>query len=275
MADDCLFLSGAVAYQMFFALIPLLALVVGVLGFVYGSERAQRELVELIRSVYPSATAQETRIARQLVDGRALSLGIGVVGTIFATSAVHGSVDSALAAVLGRAQQRGIVRAYVEAFAFVGGIATLAVASFAISYGTVAAEGALEAAGLARPFRILLLGASPFFGLAAGYVLFYAIYRFVPRRRVPAASARLAALVSALLWEVAKIAFAYFTRGLGGFTAYGPLAFAAGLLTWIYVTAAIILIGAEVIKTNRATSSSPARSETTSPERVSSPKARD
>ena len=46
-----------------------------------------------------------------------------------------------------------------------------------------------------------------------------------------------------------KLAFAVLTRALGTFAAYGALAFAAGLLTWIYVTAAIILIGAEFIKT--------------------------
>jgi uncharacterized BrkB/YihY/UPF0761 family membrane protein len=55
-----------------------------------------------------------------------------------------------------------------------------------------------------------------------------------------------------VLWEVAKLAFGYFTRALGIFAAYGPLAFAAGLLTWIYLTAAIILIGAEVMKTRGA-----------------------
>jgi len=252
MADECLFLSGAVAYQIFFALIPVLALVVGILGFVYGSERAQRELVQLIRDVYPSATSQETRIARQLVDGRAISLGVGVVGTLFATTAVHSAMDNALAIVLGRSRRRTLVRGYAEAFAFVGGIALLAVLSFGISYVSVAAEGALASAGLGRIYRILLLGASPFFGLVAGYVLFYVVFRFIPTPRVPSAEARLAALVSAVLWEVAKVAFAYFTRALGGFTIYGPIAFAAGLLTWIYLTAAIILIGAEVIKTRRA-----------------------
>ena len=51
-----------------------------------------------------------------------------------------------------------------------------------------------------------------------------------------------------MLWEVAKIAFGVYTRGLGAFHVYGALAFAAGLLTWVYVTAIIILIGAEVIK---------------------------
>jgi len=69
---------------------------------------------------------------------------------------------------------------------------------------------------------------------------------------VPHTAARRAALVSAVLWEVAKIAFGSLTRGLGIFEAYGALAFAAGLLTWIYVTAAIILIGTEVVKTQDA-----------------------
>src|SRR5216683_2511290 len=81
-ADECLFLAGGVAYQLFFALLPLLALVVGVLGFVFGVDRGQRELVQLLREIYPSASQQEVRIARELVDGRAISLGIGVVGTI-------------------------------------------------------------------------------------------------------------------------------------------------------------------------------------------------
>jgi len=252
MADECLFLSGAVAYQIFFALIPVLALVVGVLAFVFGPTQAERQLTQLIRDFYPSATAQETRIARQLVDGRALSLGFGIVGTFFATTAVHSSIDNALAMVLGRAGKRGFVRAYVEAFAFVGGMALLAALSFAISYGSVAAQSLMASAGFGATFRTVLGFVSPFFGFLAGYVLFLGIYQFVPRARVPARSARLAALVSAVLWEAAKIAFAFFTRGLGGFTAYGPLAFAAGLLTWIYVTAAIVLIGAEVIKMRQA-----------------------
>ena len=235
---------------MFFALIPLLALVVGILGFVYGSERAQQELVQLIRDIYPSATAQETRIARQLVDGRAISLGFGIVGTILATGAIHGAFDKALAAILGAGGKRGLVRGQVEAFAFVGGIGALAVISFAVSYGVLAAEGAL--ASVLGPWPRVVVGLlSPLFGLVAGYVLFYSIYRFVPRSRVRPQTARAAALVSAVLWEVAKIAFGFFTRSLGIFSAYGPIAFAAGLLTWIYVTAAIILLGAEVIKLRR------------------------
>jgi membrane protein len=218
---------------------------------VYGSERAQQELVHLIREIYPSATAQETAIARQLVAGREISLGIGIAGTLFATGAIRGALDTALAAVLGTGGKRGLVRGHAEAFAFVAGIGALAVVSFAVSYGALAAEGALVA--LLGPWpRFVATLLSPLAGLAAGYVLFYCVYRIIPRSRVEPRTARLAALVSAVLWEVAKIGFGFFTRSVGIFSAYGPIAFAAGLLTWIYVTAVIILLGAEVIKLKRA-----------------------
>src|SRR5207245_363680 len=80
--DDGAFLAGAIAYQIFFALIPLLALVIGIFGFVYGPDRAERELSEIVRSLLPAATGQETRIIGQLVQGRAISLGFGLVGTL-------------------------------------------------------------------------------------------------------------------------------------------------------------------------------------------------
>jgi membrane protein len=229
----------------------LLALIVGVLGFVFGPERAQRELVQLLRQIYPSATAQEVRIARELVDGRAVSLGIGVVGTILGASAIYSSIDTAIAVILTGGRKRTFIRGNAAAFGFVGGIALLAVFSFALSYGAQAAQDALVAAGMGGGARLFIGIGSPLLGLAAGYVFFGLIYRYLPRVPVSRASVRIAALVSAVLWEVAKVAFGFFTRGLGIFTAYGPIAFAAGLLTWVYLTAVIILIGAEVIKVQR------------------------
>ncbi len=247
--DDCAFLAGAVAYQIFFALIPLLALLVGVLAFVYGPDRAERDLVEILRDIYPSATAQETRIAHELVQGRALSLSIGVVGTIFSTMAIHGSLDRAFAAILGREGRRTFVRGHLEAAAFVAILATLAIVSFGLSFGTAAVSDALVGAGLGGLVWVGVRLLSPLAGLAIGFVFFFVVYRAIPRRRPPRRVAAEAAVVSAVLWEIAKLAFGYFTRALALFAAYGPLAFAAGLLTWIYVTAVIILFGAEVIKT--------------------------
>jgi membrane protein len=134
--------------------------------------------------------------------------------------------------ILGVGRKRSFIRGNADAFAFAGVLVVLAIVSLAVSF-------------TAGPF-------APIFGLAVGYGAFFTVYRFVPRARVRGRTLRLAALVSAVLWEVAKLAFGYFTRALALFAAYGPLAFAAGLLTWIYVTALIILFGAEVMKTRGA-----------------------
>jgi membrane protein len=248
-ADDCPFLAGAVAYQIFFALIPLLALLVGVLAFAYGPDRAENDLVQILRDIYPSATSQEARIAHQLVQGRALSLSIGVIGTIFSTMAIHGALDRALAMVLGREGRRSFVRGHLEAAGFVAALAVLALVSFGLSFGTAALSDALVGAGFGGIVWVAVRFLSPLAGLAVGLVFFYVVYRVVPRRRPSRRAAVEGALVSAVLWEIAKLAFGYFTRALALFAAYGPLAFAAGLLTWIYVTALIILFGAEVMKT--------------------------
>jgi membrane protein len=247
--DDCPFFAGAVAYQIFFALIPLLALIVGVLAFAYGPDRAEQNLIEILRDVYPSATSQETRIAHELVQGRALSLSIGVIGTLFSTMAIHGALDRALAMVLGREGRRSFVRGHLEAAGFVAVIAVLALVSFGLSFGTAALSDALVEAGFGGVVWVAVRLLSPLAGLAIGFVFFLVVYRAVPRHRPTRRAAAEGALVSAVLWEIAKLAFGYFTRALALFAAYGPLAFAAGLLTWIYVTAVIILFGAEVIKT--------------------------
>lgn len=184
---------------------------------------------------------------RSLVDGRAISFGLGLLGTLFSASAIYSSLDTALSGVFGRTGKRRYVRSQFEAMLFLLAIAGLAVASFAASFGIQAAQDLAEASG--RAGSIILLLTSPLVGLLPGIGFFFLVFRLVPRKRLTPRVALKGALVSAVLWEVAKLAFAVLTRALGTFAAYGALAFAAGLLTWIYVTAAIILIGAEFIKT--------------------------
>jgi membrane protein len=199
----------------------------------------------------PAATGQETKLVEQLVEGRALSLGLGLIGTLLTVTAVLGSIDIAISHILGREGKRAFVRERLNSAAFVLVVFVIAAASVAVSFGLEAAVDALAGSGL-RGVRLLFELASPLVGLAFGFWFFYLVFRFAPRRRVRASAVRQAALVSAVLWEIAKVGFGFLTRELAVFQAYGALAFAAGLLTWIYVTAVIILIGAEVVKTRNA-----------------------
>lgn len=254
-ADQCAFLAGAVAYQLFFAIVPLLALAIGVLGFVYGSDRAISELSVVLRLVYPVLGSEELVVVRQLSEGRGVALGLGLLGTLVSVTAIHGSLDAALASVLGTKGGRRFVRGKLEALAFAGGLLLLAIASLVISYGVQALHGPLAALGVDEQARIALQLLSPFIGAVPGFAFFYLTYRVVPRVAVGPRAARIGALVATVLWEGAKLLFGLYTRLLDAFAAYGSLAFVAGLLTWIYLTALIVLIGAEAVKLARTSTS--------------------
>lgn len=244
--DECPFYAGAVAYQLFFALIPMVLLLVGGLAFFLDEERVRVEAAAVLAQAIP--IAGERRLIDDLVESRGLSLGIGLVGTIWGVTAIHAALDRALQAVFGRASARPFIRDKIAAIAFALLLLLIAALSFAVSFVVQTLSGWFDRVGLEAAQRAVLQLLSPLWGLLAGVLLFFLIYRAIPRRRLPAVSIAIGAVVAGVLWEVAKITFAVWVRELGAFRAYGALALAAGLLTWIYLSALIVLLGAEVIK---------------------------
>lgn len=80
-------------------------------------------------------------------------------------------------------------------------------------------------------------------------LMFWMIYRFLPNRQSKQQRrvVLLAALVAALLWELAKWIFSAFLGNLGRYeTTYGSVAGVVLTLLWIYFSSQIILAGAEV-----------------------------
>jgi len=148
LVDDGPFLAGAIAYQIFFALIPLLALIIGIFGFVYGTQEAELELARIVAGLLPAATGQETKLVGQLVQGRALSLSLGLVGTLLTVTAILGSIDTAMSHILGREGRRAFVRERLNSMLFVVLVFVLAVASFAVSFGVQILATALTDTGL-------------------------------------------------------------------------------------------------------------------------------
>ncbi|OLC56429.1 MAG: hypothetical protein AUH85_06350 [Chloroflexi bacterium 13_1_40CM_4_68_4] len=243
--DDCAFMAAAVAYQIFFSLLPLLLLMVGVIALFVSSEELRVEVVSLLRGVYPGLA--DRRLVDELVNSRGLTLGVGLVGTLWSVTTIYAALDRALFGVLG-GNRRSFIRGRLQGLLLAVLLTALAVLSFALSFLVQAFTGWLHSVGIAPAPRIALELLGPLTGFVAGFVLFDLIYLIVPRRRLPRGVRVAGAFTAAALWEVAKIGFAILTREVHVFSAYGVLALAAGLLAWIYLTASIFLVGAEVMK---------------------------
>lgn len=152
-------------------------------------------------------------ISRTFWHGRALTLGmIGLVGLLLSLSVV---VTSLLVAV--REMTGGLSPGQIESYPLLNTVT---------SYF----------------WQILFAGGSYLITVA----LFVLVYRFMPRADVTLRDALPGALLAAVLWELAKYAFAWSLHYFHYDQIYGSVGAVVAVLTWSYVSSLIMLFGAQL-----------------------------
>ena len=163
--------------------------------------------------------------------GLALALGIALWGARNGARAVMTGLNIAFHA----GEARGFVRGNLVALAITlcGIVGLVALGGLSTALAVIA--GPL---GGAASFLLLFLAAT---GGAAG------LYRFAPNKPSPAWHDILpGALLFAAGWLAATAAFAFYAANFGSYNAtYGSLGAVVVLITWFYVTALLLLLGAE------------------------------
>ena len=85
--------------------------------------------------------------------------------------------------------------------------------------------------------------------------VFFQLYRFVPASRPPRASALTGAVVAAVLWELAKVAFAVYASRVGIVSRYAEAGSGLGdyfgvivaFVFWAYYSGIVFILGAYVV----------------------------
>jgi membrane protein len=76
-------------------------------------------------------------------------------------------------------------------------------------------------------------------------VLFTILYKFLPNTRITIREALTGAIVAGVLWEGAKLGFAYLLPYFHYDLLYGSIGAGIALLSWVYLSSVIMLFGAQ------------------------------
>ena len=169
----------------------------------------------------------------------------GLLMAIWSANAGMKAIFDALNVVYEEKEKRGLVRLNLTSLAFT--IAALA-AILTMIGGVIAVPLALQRLGLGeRAEWIIVLGRWPALLLLLLTAL-AVLYRFGPSR--PNAQWQwlsAGALAASLLWLVGSSLLSWYLSNFGNYTAtYGSLGAAIGLMTWMWMSAIIVLCGAEL-----------------------------
>jgi membrane protein len=266
--DNLSLIAAGVAFYAFTALVPLLGAVVLTYGLVADPAAVVRHFQDL-STMLPADAAR--LIGEQLLNvvntagskkgfGLFLALALAFWGATKAT----GAIVTALNIAYEEEETRSFVRRTLVNLAMVaGGIVLVGVAMAAIA--VFARLGSLLPE--APPVLLLLGRLVSWLALAAiGAAGVATLYRYAPDR--DAAKWRWltpGSLFAAIAWGLLTVGFGIYVANFGNYNAtYGSLGAVIVLLTWLYLTALVLLLGAEL---NAEIEHQTARDTTRGPER--------
>ena len=264
--DRVLSVAAGVTFYTLLSLAPAIAALVTCYGLISDAGTINDHLAAM-RGVLPASAIdivgeQVKRIAAKPSGTLGLTFFTSLVISLWSANAAMKAMFDALNVVYEEEERRNFFWLNVRSLTFTAGallfiiVALSAIVVLPIAFNFIGlGDGAWLIASLRWPaLLIVLLG-----GLAV-------LYRYGPsRERARWRWVGAGSVVAGLLWIVASILFSWYVSNFGNYNeTYGSLGAVIGFMTWIWISATIVLLGGEI---NAEVEHQTARDSTTSPTR--------
>ena len=244
-ADNIAILAAAVALYLFLALIPALVASLSLYGLVSTTDEVTRTIRDLTVGMPPAArdlvVTEATEIASREASGLSVGLLLSVAAALFSASKGTQALVKALNIAYNEWETRGFLRLRLLSVGLTVGIVVVVVAgvSAIVKVGNVA-EGLPGGGPVVAALRWPVLGL-----LLVGVLS--ALYRVSPDRNDPKWRwTTPGAVLAAILVALASLGLSTYTSRFGDDGESSVLGAVAVLVLWLFVSAYIILLGAEL-----------------------------
>ena len=241
--------AAGVTFYALLAIFPAIAALVALYGLV-ADPATVVEHVEKLSGLLPGGAVdvlrdQIARIAAQPRDTLGLAFVAGLAVSLWSANGGVKALFDALNVVYVERETRGFIRVTAVSLAFVvGGILFLLLAVGAV----VAVPVALHYIGIPPLGKsIIAIGRWPILFVIVALVVAL-IYRFGPDRTNPEWRwITWGSAFAAIAWLATSVLFSWYAGNFGKYNeTYGSLGAVIGFMTWIWLSALVILTGAEI-----------------------------
>ena len=240
----------SVAANAILSLFPFIVMTWTIERHVFHSPAMEAVLGDMLRYFLPAHQDFVVKNMGLLAHARGKVQVISVITLLISTSGVFLPLEIALNRVWGVTKNRSYLMNAVISLGLAFSVGLLALFSIAF---TTAQNRLLTWLFLGRTQNFV-------FGFLAHAVLqlsaaifsigiFFLIYWILPNRKLPVAAVLPTAVVTGLLWELAKRIYVFVLPWLDLESAYGPFSVSVSLMIWAFLTGLILLAGAQMSAT--------------------------
>ncbi len=239
-------LAAAIAFWAFFSIFPLLIGIFSLAGYFLKSAELQARIFEMVTEMFPGSADLVRNNLDAVVQYRGTMSFVGIGGLFWTASKGFGAITRAVNQALGAKRTHNFIVLKLRNFLMAVAVSILAISSVGV---TLAFEIVLESRFLER-FEIEGLQMSRLKSWTLSSLLifltFALIYKLAPYVRTRWRQVVPGAILAAILFELLKASFVFYLDKVAHFEAvYGSLSSIIVLLLWLYLSAVILILGAE------------------------------
>lgn len=239
-------LGAALSFSFLLCLAPLALLFFSGAGFLLASDQAAGSVVKVATSLLPGYSAEILGVLDLLNQERRVTGTLGVVGLVVFATPLFGLTRTAMNAAFRVQRARSLVHGFafdLGALAAVGLLA-LALASALLLLATLSDLAARVGIPTSILSSVWVRAMAPALLYVTLLGLLFFVYRTFPNTAVSTRAAMTTTLIIAVLWEIARLAFATYLTSYGTYgKLYGSFGVVAATFAWIYYSAAIFVFG--------------------------------
>ena len=244
-ANNCREQAGSLTYTTLFAVVPMLTVFLVIISSIKALEPARQQLQQLIYSNFlPKTSIAFDKALNAFTDNSSNLTIIGVLFLFFTTVMMLTSIETAFNRIWRVTETRNGIIGFMRYWTIISLGPILLGSAFVIS-STLASMNILSNnfAGYELNGTFILWVIS--FALTA--FGFFALYWTIPNRSVPIKAAMIAAIFSAVTFELLKNLFGFVMTNFTSYQlVYGAFAAVPIFLLWIYLSWNIVLLGVEI-----------------------------
>jgi membrane protein len=252
--DNIFFLAGGIAFDVLFGAIPFVLMLVGIFGIVLSHvvDDPRKAVVDYVVDILPpteTVVARTSTIVETVIAGRTSFGVLGLVLFLWTSTRLIATLRTSLREIFDLPEERGIVEGKVFDVQMVLVAGTLFLANTGITLVLDAAQnlGIRLVGSRWIDVQTVQVVWARLLAFVFIFLMFLLIYRYLPRRRTPWRMALVAAVFTALAWELLKGLFAmYVLHATSWQKVYGTLVTPVIIVLWIYYSAVVFILGGEV-----------------------------
>jgi len=243
--------AAAITYYLLLSLFPLVVVLVAAIGLLARDPGFQEQVVDQIMTVLPTGSGVQEQVEDLVVSVARPQSGIvglvALVGAIWAASGVFGALRKSMNIAFNVTEGHSFIHGRLHDLLSVFAVVLMALTSTAltVTLGMVRTYTARWLDG--QLVAVAWQGFNLFLPLLFSFLFFLLIYRLIPSQRLRVREVWVGALLAAIGFEALKMVFSFYLVNFANFTeVYGALGSLIALLVFVFITASITILGAEI-----------------------------